>query len=215
MKGVRKYERRVKELTYQVYCNYILSSTSIHSYSVPVSVVKSNAWLCLFNCVKTEEDRKNLARLQDLVDKLQLKVKSYKRAAEEAVSADVFWYYRWISCSHTLHILNQNQLCNRRNKPTAIWPSSVSCNMNWTRQRRGLTLLSRRSTRWEPRVVMLDPRSVTPVLDILPCFLFTWSDGQNHVHTLYYSLQCIALYMVYLLLFLNTARILLMKWLHT
>ncbi|KAI3355124.1 hypothetical protein L3Q82_017997 [Scortum barcoo] len=32
----------------------------------------------------TEEDRKNLARLQDLVDKLQLKVKSYKRAAEEA-----------------------------------------------------------------------------------------------------------------------------------
>uniref|UniRef100_A0A8C2IYT9 Myosin heavy chain 7 n=1 Tax=Cyprinus carpio TaxID=7962 RepID=A0A8C2IYT9_CYPCA len=49
VKGVRKYERRIKELTYQ-----------------------------------TEEDRKNLARLQDLVDKLQLKVKSYKRAAEEA-----------------------------------------------------------------------------------------------------------------------------------
>ncbi|TDH06070.1 hypothetical protein EPR50_G00130740 [Perca flavescens] len=33
---------------------------------------------------RTEEDRKNIARLQDLVDKLQLKVKSYKRAAEEA-----------------------------------------------------------------------------------------------------------------------------------
>ncbi|KAG7455437.1 hypothetical protein MATL_G00256460 [Megalops atlanticus] len=33
---------------------------------------------------RTEEDRKNLARLQDLVDKLQLKVKSYKRTAEEA-----------------------------------------------------------------------------------------------------------------------------------
>ncbi|KAG7455436.1 hypothetical protein MATL_G00256450 [Megalops atlanticus] len=33
---------------------------------------------------RTEEDRKNLARLQDLVDKLQLKVKAYKRAAEEA-----------------------------------------------------------------------------------------------------------------------------------
>ncbi|CAK6979469.1 myosin heavy chain%2C partial, partial [Scomber scombrus] len=30
------------------------------------------------------EDRKNLARLQDLVDKLQLKVKSYKRTSEEA-----------------------------------------------------------------------------------------------------------------------------------
>ena len=39
--------------------------------------------------IKTDEDRKNLARLQDLVDKLQLKVKSYKRTAEEAVSRDV------------------------------------------------------------------------------------------------------------------------------
>ncbi len=36
--------------------------------------------------LQTEEDRKNLARLQDLVDKLQLKVKSYKKSAEEAVS---------------------------------------------------------------------------------------------------------------------------------
>ena len=33
-----------------------------------------------------EEDKKNLSRLQDLVDKLQLKVKAYKRNAEEAVS---------------------------------------------------------------------------------------------------------------------------------
>ncbi|XP_028427076.1 myosin-7-like, partial [Perca flavescens] len=49
IKGVRKYERRVKELTYQ-----------------------------------TEEDKKNVARLQDLVDKLQLKVKAYKKQAEEA-----------------------------------------------------------------------------------------------------------------------------------
>lgn len=36
--------------------------------------------------IQTEEDRKNVARLQDLVDKLQLKVKAYKRSAEEAVS---------------------------------------------------------------------------------------------------------------------------------
>ncbi|KAI2594562.1 MYH7B isoform 9, partial [Pan troglodytes] len=52
LKGVRKHERRVKELAYQA-----------------------------------EEDRKNLARMQDLVDKLQSKVKSYKRQFEEAVSA--------------------------------------------------------------------------------------------------------------------------------
>jgi hypothetical protein len=36
--------------------------------------------------LQTEEDRKNILRLQDLVDKLQAKVKSYKRQAEEAVS---------------------------------------------------------------------------------------------------------------------------------
>lgn len=36
--------------------------------------------------VQAEEDRKNLARMQDLVDKLQSKVKSYKRQFEEAVS---------------------------------------------------------------------------------------------------------------------------------
>lgn len=34
---------------------------------------------------QTEEDKKNVSRLQDLVDKLQLKVKAYKRQAEEAV----------------------------------------------------------------------------------------------------------------------------------
>lgn len=60
-------------------------------FIVPFNTLK----LCETNCLETalkfylqtEEDRKNLARLQDLVDKLQLKVKSYKRTAEEAVSA--------------------------------------------------------------------------------------------------------------------------------
>lgn len=43
-------------------------------------------WLLLPVHPQTEEDKKNLLRLQDLVDKLQLKVKAYKRQAEEAVS---------------------------------------------------------------------------------------------------------------------------------
>lgn len=34
---------------------------------------------------QAEEDKKNLGRLQDLIDKLQTKVKSYKRQTEEAV----------------------------------------------------------------------------------------------------------------------------------
>ena len=33
---------------------------------------------------QSEEDKKNLGRLQDLVDKLQSKVKTYKKQAEEA-----------------------------------------------------------------------------------------------------------------------------------
>lgn len=45
-----------------------------------------HACLSCFLLTQTEEDRKNVARLQDLVDKLQLKVKAYKRSAEEAVS---------------------------------------------------------------------------------------------------------------------------------
>ncbi len=36
--------------------------------------------------MQTEEDKKNIIRLQDLVDKLQLKVKAYKRQSEDAVS---------------------------------------------------------------------------------------------------------------------------------
>lgn len=49
-------------------------------------------FLCLLSkevLFQTEEDRKNIVRLQDLVDKLQLKIKSYKRVAEEAVSLAV------------------------------------------------------------------------------------------------------------------------------
>ncbi|CAM5097413.1 unnamed protein product, partial [Natator depressus] len=49
IKGVGKYERRLKEISYQ-----------------------------------SEEDKKKVVRLQDLVDKLQLKVKAYNRQAEEA-----------------------------------------------------------------------------------------------------------------------------------
>lgn len=35
---------------------------------------------------QAEEDKKNLLRMQDLVEKLQVKVKTYKRQCEETVS---------------------------------------------------------------------------------------------------------------------------------
>lgn len=44
------------------------------------------ALCCLCLSLQTEEDSKNLARSQELIDKLQAKVKSYNRQAEEAVS---------------------------------------------------------------------------------------------------------------------------------
>lgn len=53
---------------------------------------------CTVCRLQTEEDKKNVTRLQDLVDKLQLKVKAYKRQAEEAVSA-----------KHSTH---DTQICN-------------------------------------------------------------------------------------------------------
>lgn len=39
-----------------------------------------------FSFLQSEEDRKTLLRMQELIDKLQTKVKSYKRQAENAVS---------------------------------------------------------------------------------------------------------------------------------
>lgn len=35
---------------------------------------------------QADEDKKNLTRIQDLVEKLQVKVKTYKRQCEETVS---------------------------------------------------------------------------------------------------------------------------------
>uniref|UniRef100_A0A672JJL1 Myosin-7-like n=1 Tax=Salarias fasciatus TaxID=181472 RepID=A0A672JJL1_SALFA len=78
-KQVQKLEARIKELENEVEAEQRKSSDSIKGIRKYERRIKELTY-------QTEEDRKNLARLQDLVDKLQLKVKSYKRAAEEAVS---------------------------------------------------------------------------------------------------------------------------------
>ena len=52
--------------------------------------------------LQTEEDKKNMAKLQDLVDKLQMKVKGYKRQAEEAV--------RQIYCTFYMLVIFQLRL---------------------------------------------------------------------------------------------------------
>lgn len=50
------------------------------------SVVSLCFLLVLSVFLQTEEDRKTLLRMQELIDKLQTKVKGYKRQAENAVS---------------------------------------------------------------------------------------------------------------------------------
>ncbi|OXB66093.1 hypothetical protein ASZ78_010998 [Callipepla squamata] len=69
LKGARRYERKLKELTYQ-----------------------------------SEEDKKNILRLQNLVDKLQLKVKAYKKQAEEAEEQASTNFLR---CRKTQHELEE------------------------------------------------------------------------------------------------------------
>uniref|UniRef100_A0A8B9BR68 Myosin heavy chain 6 n=1 Tax=Anser brachyrhynchus TaxID=132585 RepID=A0A8B9BR68_9AVES len=52
--------------------------------------------------VQSEEDKKNLARMQDLIDKLQLKVKSYKHQAEEAESQANLYLSKYRKQQHDL-----------------------------------------------------------------------------------------------------------------
>ncbi|KAB0375120.1 hypothetical protein FD755_013612 [Muntiacus reevesi] len=75
VKGMRKSERRIKELTYQVKDKK--KEVLVH---LTAGYERHGKEVQMKNC----RYRKNLLRLQDLVDKLQLKVKAYKRQAEEA-----------------------------------------------------------------------------------------------------------------------------------
>ena len=101
------------------------------------------------------------------MDKLQLKVKAYKRQAEEAVS-DPAGAQAWRkepgslispgSSPHPPIPLNPH----RRNRPTPTCPSSARCSTSWMRLRNGRTLLSPRSTSCGPRAVTSAPRWVLP-----------------------------------------------------
>uniref|UniRef100_A0A672K996 Myosin, heavy chain 6, cardiac muscle, alpha n=1 Tax=Sinocyclocheilus grahami TaxID=75366 RepID=A0A672K996_SINGR len=76
-KQLQKMEARIRELENELDAEQKRGSESIKSVRKYERRIKELTY-------QTDEDRKNLARLQDLVDKLQLKVKSYKRSAEEA-----------------------------------------------------------------------------------------------------------------------------------
>ncbi|MEQ2170008.1 Myosin-7, partial [Goodea atripinnis] len=78
-KQIQKLEARIKELETEVEAEQRKSSDSVKGIRKYERRIKELTY-------QTEEDRKNLSRLQDLVDKLQLKVKSYKKAAEVAAN---------------------------------------------------------------------------------------------------------------------------------
>ncbi|XP_038227321.1 myosin heavy chain, skeletal muscle, adult isoform X2 [Dermochelys coriacea] len=76
-KQIQKLEARVRELEGEVDNEQKRSTDAIKGMRKYERRVKELTY-------QTEEDRKNVFRLQDLVDKLQLKVKAYKRQAEES-----------------------------------------------------------------------------------------------------------------------------------
>lgn len=114
-----------------------------------------------------------MIRLQDLVDKLQLKVKSYKRQVEESVSylrhnnlvekyVQGFLLWNW-KLSHYLLFCADFfiwfLLGYRMNKPTFTCPSSGERSMSWKRLKKGQILLSPRSISFEQRAEkFLPPR---------------------------------------------------------
>lgn len=102
---------------------------------------------------QTEEDKKNVNRLQDLVDKLQLKVKAYKRQSEEAVRTSTLLTY-----GSLLHdcVFMTYLCCFRRNKLMSTCPSAGSSSMSWRRLRSVLTSQSPRSTSSEPKAETLE-----------------------------------------------------------
>jgi len=77
---------------------------------------------------QTEEDRKNQARLQDLIDKLQNKMKVYKRQVEEAEEIAALNLGKFRKVQHELEDAEERagQAENQLNKQRAKNRSSLS-----------------------------------------------------------------------------------------
>merc|ERR1712080_607523 len=77
-KQVQKLESRMRELENELDSEQRRTADSIKANRKLERRIKEVTY-------QGEEDKKNLTRMQDLVDKLQVKVKTYKRQAEESV----------------------------------------------------------------------------------------------------------------------------------
>merc|ERR1712191_11295 len=75
-KQVQKLEARMREIENELDSEQKRTAESIKANRKMERRIKEVSYT-------SEEDKKNLSRIQDLVDKLQVKVKTYKRQAEE------------------------------------------------------------------------------------------------------------------------------------
>uniref|UniRef100_A0A8D1DUL3 Myosin-7 n=1 Tax=Sus scrofa TaxID=9823 RepID=A0A8D1DUL3_PIG len=168
-KQLQKLEARVRELENELEAEQKRNAESVKGMRKSERRIKELTY-------QTEEDRKTLLRLQDLVDKLQLKGKADKRQAEEAVSDPVgpgpgeagSWSPGWESKNPwPLSLILPPPSPHRRNRPTPTCPSSARCRTSWMRRRSGRTSLSPRSTSFGPRAVTSAPRWVPPQTPLL------------------------------------------------
>lgn len=81
-KNISRQDRRIKELEFQV--TYFITFLEISSR--PNKKTRNKLVFFNLNVFQVEEDKKNQERMNDLVDKLQQKLKVQKRQIEEAVS---------------------------------------------------------------------------------------------------------------------------------
>merc|ERR1711877_77591 len=81
-KQVQKLEARMRELENELDSEQKRTAESIKSNRKMERRIKEVTY-------QSEEDKKNLSRIQDLVDKLQVKVKTYKREAEEQANSNL------------------------------------------------------------------------------------------------------------------------------
>ena len=79
-KTMRKQDRRLKGTLFPYTCGFVVFARKHMTWWVDAILELT---------FQSDEDRKSQESLQEVIDKLQLKIKAYKRQIEEAVTHDV------------------------------------------------------------------------------------------------------------------------------
>lgn len=151
VKGLRKLERRIKELSYQVETWHfgqliIIVDISRRVYKVFVFFYQTSVW---WGQEKHDETAGAGGQTPTEGQSVQeagrrscewlFPVESHSEILFKSV---FFFFFKWI----TYLVLD------RKSKPTLIWRSWGRCSMSWRRRRSALTSPSPKSIRWKSRV---------------------------------------------------------------